>query len=276
MIKLSKMADSVFAAFVSCRFSCDFFFFLAARGTGCGLAKFFVIILAFNGIRISGACDNLRFSGKPEFNFTLQTKRKRYAHFRNKKLTEVKSAEDLYIVFENLRQAYLLHYISDAKRQKEKSAIHNDTYHTDKERRKWKHSGASFSGRSEANVYILCVCTLYTTNYVETATGIGIHSTSYLVKLFYLLRIKNVSLSLSPFQHILLLFFVNFTQSDVEICVVFTKNKYSLSIFSCILPFLYFASGIRFYILWIANFCWCTHSKTWHLIPTGIYLPYTM
>lgn len=70
-MKLSKIADSVFAAFVSCRFSCDFFFFFAARGTGFGLAKFFVIIFAFNGIRISGACDNLRLSGKPEFSFTL-------------------------------------------------------------------------------------------------------------------------------------------------------------------------------------------------------------
>lgn len=71
MMKLSKIADNVLAAFVSCRFSCDFFFFFAARGTGCGFAKFFVMILAFKGIRISGACDIRRLSGKPEFNFTL-------------------------------------------------------------------------------------------------------------------------------------------------------------------------------------------------------------
>lgn len=72
MMKLSKIADNVLAALVSCRFSCDFFFFFTARGTGSGFAKFFVIILAFNGIRISGACDNRRLIGKPEFSFTLQ------------------------------------------------------------------------------------------------------------------------------------------------------------------------------------------------------------
>lgn len=71
MMKLSKIADKVLAAFVSCRFSWDFFFFFAALGTGCGLAKFFVIILAFNGIRISGVCDIRRLSGNPEFSFTL-------------------------------------------------------------------------------------------------------------------------------------------------------------------------------------------------------------
>lgn len=64
IIKLSRMADNVFAAFVSCRFSCDFFFFFAWRGGGCGLSKGFGMIFAFNGIRMSGACDNRLPSGK--------------------------------------------------------------------------------------------------------------------------------------------------------------------------------------------------------------------
>lgn len=55
IIKLSRMADNVLAAFVSCRFSCDFFFFFACRGAGCGLASGFGMILALSGIRISGA-----------------------------------------------------------------------------------------------------------------------------------------------------------------------------------------------------------------------------
>lgn len=71
MMKLNKMADSVLAAFVSCRFSCDFFFFFAARATGFGFVIFFEMIFAFNGIRISGACDIRRLNGKPEFSFTL-------------------------------------------------------------------------------------------------------------------------------------------------------------------------------------------------------------
>lgn len=58
------MADKVLAALVSCRFSCDFFFFLAARGAGCGLAMGFGMIFAFNGIRMSGACDIRRPNGK--------------------------------------------------------------------------------------------------------------------------------------------------------------------------------------------------------------------
>ncbi len=64
IIKLSRMADKVLAAFVSCRFSCDFFFFFACRGGGCGLSIGFGIIFAFNGIRMSGACDSLLPSGK--------------------------------------------------------------------------------------------------------------------------------------------------------------------------------------------------------------------
>lgn len=58
------MADRVLAAFVSCRFSCDFFFFFAWRGGGCGLSIGFGIIFAFNGIRMSGACDSRLPNGK--------------------------------------------------------------------------------------------------------------------------------------------------------------------------------------------------------------------
>lgn len=64
IIKLSKIADNVLAAFVSCRFSCDFFFFLAARGAGWDLANGFGMIFALSGIRMSGACDMRRPSGK--------------------------------------------------------------------------------------------------------------------------------------------------------------------------------------------------------------------
>lgn len=108
MMKLSKMADSVLAAFVSCRFSWDFFFFLAALGTGCGLAKFFVIIFAFNGIRISGACDNLRFNGKPEFNFTLckRKKKKRVKRFKREKKLKKKVATEIESVYVYMEYEY--------------------------------------------------------------------------------------------------------------------------------------------------------------------------
>lgn len=62
MMKLSKMADNVFAAFISWRFSCDFFFFLGWRGAG--FVNGFGMIFALSGIRISGACDIRRPNGK--------------------------------------------------------------------------------------------------------------------------------------------------------------------------------------------------------------------
>lgn len=64
IMKLSKMADNVLAAFVSCRFSCDFFFFFACLGAGCGLINGFGMIFALSGIRMSGACDIRRPNGK--------------------------------------------------------------------------------------------------------------------------------------------------------------------------------------------------------------------
>lgn len=63
-MKLSKMADKVLAAFVSWRFSCDFFFFFACLVNGCDLASGLGMILAFSGIRISGAWDILRPIGR--------------------------------------------------------------------------------------------------------------------------------------------------------------------------------------------------------------------
>lgn len=59
-MKLSRMADSVRAAFDSCRFSCDFFFFLPWRAG----FRFFGMIFAFSGMRMSGACENRRPSGR--------------------------------------------------------------------------------------------------------------------------------------------------------------------------------------------------------------------
>lgn len=64
MMKLSRMADNVLAAFVSWRFSWDFFFFLAWRGSGWGLSNGLGMILALSGIRISGACDIRRPTGR--------------------------------------------------------------------------------------------------------------------------------------------------------------------------------------------------------------------
>lgn len=58
------MADSVLAAFDSCRFSWVFFFFFAWRAVNGGF-KFLGITLAFNGILRSGwACDMRLPNGK--------------------------------------------------------------------------------------------------------------------------------------------------------------------------------------------------------------------
>lgn len=64
IIKLNRMADRVFAAFVSCFFSCDFFFFFIWRGTGNGFTMGFGMILAFSGMRMSCACDGRRVMGR--------------------------------------------------------------------------------------------------------------------------------------------------------------------------------------------------------------------